>query len=252
MRLERIVYTLLIIILAAVAAINWRKAGLFQADNESLRARVEALENETTASTQSAESLKAATEKMRIQTSDLLKLRNEVTQLRTIAKNVETLTAENQRLRAQAQQLAAAPASASPPSPVEAAGLAGREQFPRESWSFAGYGSPEAALVSAIWAMREGDPKTYLESLAPDEQERIAQGWLDKSEAEIAAKHKSDVATISGMRVLERQNVGANEVMMNVLIEGPNRIERVRMNQIGQEWKFGGFVREQPATPPQP
>lgn len=250
MRVERIFYTVLIIASAAFAAVNWRKAQLFQADNENLRARVEALEASAEQSAQAAETVKANAEKARTQTSELLKLRNEVTQLRTSAKNAETLAAENQRLRSEVQQLHAH-GGAAPASAVQQENLAGREQFPRQSWTFAGYTSPENALVSAIWAMREGDPKTYLDSLAPQEQQRLAQTWQsqNKSETEIAEKHKNDVAAISGMRILEK-NVTPNEVVMSVYLEGPGRVEKVRMNQVGQDWKFGGFIRD--AQPQQP
>lgn len=250
MRVERIVYGVLIFAAAVAASVNWRKAALFQADNEALRARIESLEADISQSSQVLQLAKSNSEKVRAQTSELLQLRNEVTQLRTGSKNAEALATENQRLRAENQQLRSSPATAQAPQQNAAANLAGRDQFPRTSWNFAGYSSPESALVSAIWAMKEGDPKTYLDSLAPQEQLRVAQNWQDKSEAEIAEKHKSDVSTISNLRVLERQTVAPNEIVMNVYLEGPGRVEKIRMNQVGQEWKFGGFIRDQQAQQP--
>jgi hypothetical protein len=249
MRVERIIYGLLIIAAATFAAINWRKAALFQADNESLRARIDTLETEANQSTQTADLVKTSADKLRTQTGELAKLRGEVTQLRTVATNAAALTAENQRLRQQLQARGSAVPPAQP-SPLEA--YAGRDQFPRNSWNFAGYNSPEAALVSAIWAMREGDPKTYLNSLAPDEQQRVAQNWQGKSETELAEKHKNDVAAISGLRVLGRENSAPNEMVMSVYLEGPGRVEKVRMSQVGQDWKFGGFMHDQQAVPPVP
>src|SRR5436309_995445 len=100
--------------------------------------------------------------------------------------------------------------------------------------------------------MREGNPKTYLDSLAPEEQQRVSQNWQNKTEAELAEKHKSDVSTISGLRVLNSDSIGPNEVVMSVLLEGANRTERVRMNQVGQDWKFGGFIRDQQPIAPAP
>ena len=46
MRIERLIYSVLIIILAVIACINWRKAALFKADNEELHLRIESLEVE--------------------------------------------------------------------------------------------------------------------------------------------------------------------------------------------------------------
>jgi hypothetical protein len=39
-------------------------------------------------------------------------------------------------------------------------------------------------------------------------------------------------------------------MVMSVFLEGPGRVEKVRMNQVGQDWKFGGFIRDQQQAPP--
>jgi hypothetical protein len=241
MRVERIIYSLLILIAATAAIINWRRATILLADNEQLRSRIASLEDEVASSNNIVDIARAQTEKVRLQTSELMRLRNEITQLRSESKNMEPLTTENQRLKAELAQIKAAAANV-PPAETNAMRTG---HFPRESWSFSGYSSPEAALVSAIWSMKEGNPQSYLDSLAPSEQERVAQVWQNKSEGEIAEKHKSDVASISGIRVLDRQNISSGEIVMNVFLEGPGRVEKIRMNQVGQDWKFGGFIREQ-------
>jgi len=238
MRIERFIYSVLILIAATAALINWRRAAILSADNDQLRLKIESLEVDVTGSSNLVEIARTQSDKLRTQTSELMKLRSEVTQLRGGAKNVEHFTSENQRLQAELANLKSSQGTA------QATNSARAEHFPRESWSFAGYASPEAALVSAIWSMKEGNPKSYLESLAPTEQERMAEVWQNKTEGEVAEKHKNDVASISGIRVLESQNVGAGEVVMNVLLEGVERVEKIRMNQVGQDWKFGGFIRE--------
>jgi hypothetical protein len=119
--------------------------------------------------------------------------------------------------------------------------------FPKESWSFAGYASPEAAMISAIWAMKEGDRAKYLESLTPQEAERMMALWTsNEGGAAVDEKHRNLVGAISSLKVLERQITSPTEMVMNVFIEGPGRVEKVRMSQVGQEWKFGGFIREEP------
>jgi len=97
--------------------------------------------------------------------------------------------------------------------------------------------------------MQQGNPKQYFESLTPEEQLRMTKTWEGKSQEEIAAKHKSDTAPITGMKVLNQQVVSADEVQVGVYIEGVNREEKVSMKRIGNEWKFGGFIRE-PAKQP--
>src|SRR5207237_9281913 len=110
--------------------------------------------------------------------------------------------------------------------------------------TLSGDATADAALISAIWAMKEGNPKTYLESLSPEEQARMSKVWENKSEAEIAAKHQSDVAAISGMQILDRKTISPDEVQMNVYIQGVDRLEKVSMKQIEGQWKFGGFIRD--------
>ena len=72
----------------------------------------------------------------------------------------------------------------------------------------------------------------------------MAKVWEGKSQEEIAAKHQNDTAKITGMRVLNQQAISADEVQMSVYIEGVDRAEKLSMKRIGQDWKFGGFMRE--------
>jgi regulator of replication initiation timing len=211
-----------------------------QAENEALRAEVAALKGRT-ADTEVAR--EAELKRAQAEAQDVARLRGEVTQLRNTAKDAEKLRTENQQLRSENQKLrgaAAAPANPAP-APAPQAG-----NFPRESWTFAGYTSPESALMSAIWSMQQGNPKQYFDSLTTEEQARMAKSWENKSEAEIAAKHQADVSKITGMRVLNRQELSADEMQLSIYIEGVDRTEKVSMKRVGNDWRFGGFLREPP------
>ena len=209
-----------------------------QQENESLRAELEALR----ARAAEADGARAADSKRsQADAQDVARLRGEVTQLRNGSKEAEKLRVENQQLKTENQKLRGA-ATAATPAPAPAAPPAGT--FPRESWTFAGYTSPEAALVSAVWSMQQGNPKQYFESLTPEEQLRMTKAWEGKSQEEIAAKHQGDTAKITGMRVLNQQAISADEVQMSVYIEGVDRAEKVTMKRLGNDWKFGGFMRD--------
>jgi hypothetical protein len=211
-----------------------------QAENEALRAEVAALKARTAETDVAHE---AELKRAQSDAQDVARLRGEITQLRNTAKDAEKLRAENQQLRSENQKLrgSANAASAPAPAPVPQEG-----SFPRESWAFFGYGSPDAALMSAIWSMQQGNPKQYFDSLTAEEQTRMAKVWENKSEAEIAAKHQADVSKISGMRVLSRQEISPDEIQMSVYIDGVDRTEKVSMKRVGNDWKFGGFIREPP------
>ena len=190
--------------------------------------------------------VKAEFTRLRAQEQELARLRGEVTQLRTGSKDAEKLRGENQQLRAENQQLrasASVPAPATGAAPNAASAAAGH--FPREAWTFAGYSTPEHALITAIWAMREGNPRTYFESLSAEEQARMTQAWENKSAEEIAATHQSNVSRITSLRVLEQQQVSPEEMTMSVYVGGVDRMEKVSMRKVGEEWKFGGFIRGQ-------
>ena len=96
--------------------------------------------------------------------------------------------------------------------------------------------------------MNQGNPRQYFDSLTPEEQLRMTRVWENKSQAEIAAKHQGDTAKITGLKVLNQQAVTADEVVMSVYIEGVDRAEKVSMKRVGNDWKFGGYLRE-PAKP---
>ena len=241
----RLVLAIALLASAAAAFTYWQRAAELAAENSTLRAKLAEHGSQQSAAVAAEEKQRDyELSRLRADAAEVHKLRGEISQARSGAKDLERLRAENMQLRADNQQLRTAsqrPADAPPSADPRPA--ATRDQFPRENWSFAGYTTPEAALVSSIWAMREGNPQTYLQSLAPEEQARIARAWQNKPEADIIAKHQSDVASITGLRVLERQSVSPNEVLMNVYIEGVGRLEKVSMKLIGNEWKFGGYIR---------
>lgn len=215
-----------------------------QEENAALRAEVEALRNRAgTPGTDAARD--AELKRLQSAAQDVVRLRGEVTQLRTAANEANRLRAENQQLKSENQSLrgAARPVEAAPAAPAPTPGV-----FPREAWSHAGYASPESALVSAIFSMQSGNPKQYFDSLTPEEQLRMSKAWEGKSPEEIAAKHQSDTAKITGLRVLAQQAVSDSEIQMSVFIDGVDRAEKVSMKRVGNDWKFGGFIRD-PAKP---
>ena len=236
----RWVILILIVVIGVAAGIGWRRAALLNEENRRLSGESDGLKQQLAAlGEEQTQKREAESKKAAADAQELTKLRGEVSRLRVAANEAEKLRSEVGALQAQnrdlrAQQPAQAPATA-----------AASDQFPRQSWAFSGYTTPEAALVSAIWAMKEGKPQVFLDSLSPEEQHRMAQSWQGKSEEEIAAKHQNDVGSIQGMRILSRTPISPTEVQMQIFLEGANRVETFKMNQAAdQQWKFGGFVRK--------
>jgi len=240
MKLLRGLVLVALLISVAVAVAGWRRVEQLRADNELLKAELQRLRLQTAAAAQAQSGERdEELQRLRADAREVFKLRNEVAQLRSAVKQADAMRAENQQLRARNEQPQAGSATAAPPPST-----AQVEQFPRESWTFAGYSTPEAALVSAVWAMKEGRPQVYLDGLSAEEQARMAKVWENKSEGEIAAKHQQDVSQITNVRVMKQKEISPEEVQLTVFIEGPNRLEVVSMKRAGVDWKFGGFFRD--------
>ncbi len=91
MRIERWIYSVLVLAAATLAIINWRRAALFKADNEELRSQIEMLQAEAENSGKLIEVTRESTQKIRVQAKELERLRAEVAQLRNDAKAAEQL-----------------------------------------------------------------------------------------------------------------------------------------------------------------
>jgi hypothetical protein len=244
MRILRLLGVAALATAIAASVAGWQKVRELRAENELLRAQWQQLKEHAEAAAEAqSKQYDQELQRLRTQAQEVFKLRAEVSQLRTAAQDTEKLRAENRQLRVQNPQSGTA-AGASAATAVVPAPQTPAEQFPREKWTFAGYSTPQSALVSAVWAMKEGKPQVYLDSLSPDEQVRMAKVWENKSEGEIAAKHQQDVSQITNVRVMKQQEISPDEVHLTVFIEGPNRMEIVSMKRAGADWKFGGFFRD--------
>jgi hypothetical protein len=244
-----IVAAFIAVIALSVAFVQWRKAGVLFAENAALRAQIEALNQTPETPADDSERLKTLTTAVN-DAKELARLRNEVRQLRSITNEAQ----KSQSAAVQSRPGSPSGTAAEPaPDTEQAEPVKIPNQFTREQWVFAGYKTPEDALVSAIWAMREGVPKTYFDGLSPDEQARMTKEWENKSETDVAAKHQSDVANIKSIHIIERQEVSDGQVNMKVYVHGGvpdangeagSSVRNVAMKRVGDQWRFGGFIRE--------
>jgi hypothetical protein len=181
-------------------------------------------------------------DRLRAEAREVYKLRNEVSQLRAGVKEADKLQAENQRLRAAGKPLQAVPSTAVA-GPSAAASQEG--YYAKENWAFTGYATPEAALQSVIWAMREGDTRTLLASVTPEEMERMQKEWGNKSEAQVSADAKRGTDKLNGIRILESKTLSDDEVVLSVYAAGgEDKVQKISMKRYGAEWKMAGPKRE--------
>lgn len=175
----------------------------------------------------------------RDQFNELLRLRGEVGNLRSKAKEAEMQREENQRIRS-AQASGQNFDDANQPKP-------GAQQIiDKASWAFVGYASPEDAFQSATWAMTKGDLKTLLNSATPEAQKQMVKDWEGKSENELVEQNVNGMTNVTGYRVLGKIAISEDEVHLLVHTEGEDLTPTFIMQKIGAEWKIANRVKYTP------
>ena len=169
------------------------------------------------------------------QLNDLLRLRGEVGMLRGQTNELGKLREENRRLRD-----AQAKAGQKLPSPNSPQDRAGQVDFPRESWTFAGYANPESTILSVASAAVGGDLETFLKSLTPDEQSRVRQSETD---GQIRDGLVKEFGQTKAIHILNKESISENEIILSLLIEqddGRGETPKIKVQRVGDEWKMGG------------
>jgi hypothetical protein len=154
--------------------------------------------------------------------------------LRQQGKELETLREENCRARI-------ALASSFGTRSAGAAGAAATaEYWPRDSWAFVGYASPEATLQSAMWAASKGDLKALLGGTAGEFHKEIEKYLASISESQLSAKFMADTARLKAVHVLNREVQADDTVVFTTVFYDETHAlpSKVLLKMIGNEWKL--------------
>ena len=242
-RFFQLILASLLLASLAVHVVERRRISSLQQVNEALREELAAAQQSIGArGGYQNRATNEELERLRAEAREVHKLRNEVSQLRAGVKESDQLWAENQRLRGAGRQIQTAQ-STGVAAPSAAASQDG--YYAKENWAFTGYATPEAALQSVIWAMREGDTRTLLASVTPEEMERMQKEWGNKTEAQVSADTKRGTDKISGIRILESKTLSEDEVVLSVFAAGgEDKVQKISLKRYGSEWKMAGPKRE--------
>lgn len=175
--------------------------------------------------------VRANTPLAEVQLAELAKLREQVERFRNQTNQIQNLKGEIARLRNALSVARKSLANDAPPDvPAE-------DIFPRDSWAFAGYDTPEAALQSVMWAIGEGDQNAYMDSLSPDLREEM--------EAELADGNFADsgplqLGNTTGFRILDRDAPSDNERIMTIYLDGDPGIISLILDYTNSVWGIAG------------
>ncbi len=169
----------------------------------------------------------AAQQPTLVTTPELLRLRNEVTQLTERRRELATMRADNERLHAQL-------ASRSTNSP---AGYQLPPGYLRKSEArLVGYNSPEDTIQSLLWSMQNHDLTNLVQAFASDQADQLL--------ADIAHSKRStedyfrDASVLPGMGILNRKQLPDGSVELQVEMAPGLNPAPIRMRQFDGQWKI--------------
>jgi hypothetical protein len=165
---------------------------------------------------------------------ELLRLRGQVGVLRRQQSDLDQARKENQLIHAVLAKYLE--------RMTETNVAATADYWPQDSWTNTGYGSPEAALQTALWAGTSGDLTNFYASVTEDVQTNMANEYKGKSDMEASVRLADEVAGVQSVQILSREVLDDNSVLLTVELEAQDKFQTVKvlMQRIGGEWKSGG------------
>ena len=112
--------------------------------------------------------------------------------------------------------------------------------YPKASWAFAGYASPEAAQESWTWALAKGDKTAMLQSLTPEAQKEWQKMLAGMTDEQMKAQAAQGAAKLPGYTIQKREVVSDDEVVLHITMMGSDQVQKYDMKKIGSEWKLAG------------
>jgi RNA polymerase sigma factor (sigma-70 family) len=205
------------------------------AENQALRRQMQEMAAETARRSNLTAQASHAGQWSDPQRSELMRLRGEVGMLRR----------QIQRVGAATQ---AAPAARLDPGVAQAPGaVASSNVLPRESWSFAGYATPEAALQSIAWAASKGDVRTFVGSLTEEGRAQFDKETQGKSDSEVTGMLTNLMNETHALRLDQKKVSGDGKVTFVLSYREQNdgaatmRDEQlITLVQVDGEWKMSG------------
>lgn len=114
--------------------------------------------------------------------------------------------------------------------------------WPRDSWSFAGFGSPDDALRSSLWASNNGNLKALLDSTTGEFRQMIEKEFEGKSGDEATIRAMDEVSNLKSVQVVNREFQSADAAVLTATFDDGNQTHTTKLllKKVGNEWKVAG------------
>ena len=237
-KLKLIVGFLVLVGAAIIWSVQYQAQLQSREENESLRKQLEQMvrleaDNERLSNLVAQANSQLPNE----QFMELLKLRGEVGLLRQQTNGLQKLQEQNRQLQVALTSRNNSPNLQATNVPSKTLPLA---VYPKASWAFAGYATPEAAFQSMNWAASSGDLNTLLDGSTPDMQKQFAKQFLNKSENDSADEIKNHINKNTEVSIVNEDVHSDSEVVLTVLgdAEGNNPPSKLVFQKIDGQWKY--------------
>lgn len=166
--------------------------------------------------------------------TELLRLRAELGVLRQLTNEWERARNENALAHAALDRYLASEAAAK---------IATADFWPRDSWNFAGFGSPDDALRSSLWASNNGNLKALFDSMTGKSRQMMEKEFEGKSADEAAIQAMDEVSNLKSVQVLNRDFQSDDTAVLTAVFEDGDQTNTTKLllKKIGNEWKLAGL-----------
>lgn len=227
-QMKTLIFSSLAIAGVLLVAVQHRQLGQLQAENGTLQqasAEADSLKADLAKSSGNEAQDAAEIERLREENHDLLKLRNEVNQLRDARVQFEKVSAENQRLHAVTKSTPKPQGNekATQPIVVQMASVYDR-----------GLATPEFALQTFYWAQRERNSDALSRCVTP-------QSWTGFREY-LDGWRRQNLDQIASIEIVARRDLDATTVQLGVQIHNAGNPQYGRKIIVtlalqGSEWR---------------
>jgi len=172
------------------------------------------------------------------QLTELLRLRNEVEQLRqsgTVKVQLQETNAQLRAIEAKAERQLAEAQSAP-------------NYWPRDQLAYAGYSDPESSMKSLLAAMNSGDFTGWRQSCTPEAvaqfESKCQKQGLSEAQQQEEVKAMADMlmSSASGFHILDQKMTAPDETTINLSFDGEGTARTFVLRKVGNEWKFHALI----------
>jgi hypothetical protein len=149
--------------------------------------------------------------RLRVENQDLLKLRNEVNQLRDARAAFDQVSAENRQLQEQVKSAAKTEAKDAPMQPIKVR---------MDSLYDRGLGTPETAVLTFFWAERSGNAGELSRCLTPERWSQILHSVGERNSKSFVDSLQHNLDRIVSVEIVAQRELNADTVQLGVQVYG--------------------------------